>query len=613
MNKTGRWVVAAIVPLLIVQGAWGAKAGDAGEPKIAVFRLSGAVTERPTDTTFAFGGERSISLKDLVARMKQARDDKNVKAVVLMLDGAQIGMAQIEELRQTIAQVRAADKDVYAHVDELSLGGYLLLSGASRISIVPTGDMWLMGLHAESPYLRGMLDKIGVVPDFLTCGAYKSASEILMRTGPSPQAEEMTNWLLDSMFDTAVKLIAEGRKVPPAKVKEWIDGAPYTAEKAVKLGIIDAVQHRQEFVGELHERFGASVKFDKHYGADDRPDLDFSSPFAIFNVFSKMLSGKEKSDKPAVGIVYVEGAISLGSDEPSPFGGSGGARSTSVRKALDKAADDDSIKAVVLRVDSPGGSAVASEIILDATKRVRAKKALVVSMGNVAGSGGYYVACGAETIFADAATITGSIGVVAGKLATTGMWNKVGINFKEYQRGANAALLSSARTFSDEERTRMQGWMDEIYGVFKGHVTEIRGKRLTKPIDDLAGGRVYTGQQALGLGLVDKIGTLDDAIKFAAAQANLGDYDIRVVPEPKNILEQIMEEWGNKEDEESSVAVRTGTPSLGEGSALFEAALPLIRHLDPQRLSAVLTALTRLEMLNHEGVVLMMPEIVVFH
>src|SRR5205823_2540413 len=191
--------------------------------------------------------------------------------------------------------------------------------------------------------------------------------------------------------------------------------------------------------------------------------IDFSSPFGMLKFWGDLLKegDEEKSDKPAIGIVYVEGAISLGGGGgsiPSPLGGGEGALSTEIRRALDEAARDDSIKAVVLRVNSPGGSAVASEIILDATKRVKAKKPFVVSMGDVAGSGGYYVACGSDLIFADAATITGSIGVVSGKLVTTPMWNKIGITFKPYKRGANADILNTDRTFTPSERERMQGW-----------------------------------------------------------------------------------------------------------------------------------------------------------
>jgi protease-4 len=578
------------------------------KPRNAVFRLRGTLSEAPADEEFSslFGGARGLSLKELVARMKKAETDPAVKAVVLLFEGGSVGRAQMEELRQAMASLRKAGKEIYTHSDSLSMSQYVLLSGTSRISVVPTGDMWLTGLYGESMYVRGLLDKLGVKPDFLTCGAYKSAAEMFMREGPSPEAEKMQNWLLDSIYETSIKLIAEGRKVTPEKVREWIDNGPYTAEKAKELGLIDAVEHRQDFEALLKNKFGNDVVFDKKYGAKKQPDLDLSSPFAVFKIWGDMLNDakKKKTGKDAVAIVYVDGAITLGGG--SSFLDEATAGSTAIRKALDEAARDDSIKAVVLRVNSPGGSAVASEIILDATLRVKAKKPFVVSMGDVAGSGGYYVACGADTIFADASTITGSIGVVAGKLATTGMWKKVGISWKSYKRGANAGLLSSEDVFTKAERERMQAWMDDVYGVFKQHVVKIRGQRLKKPIDELAGGRVYTGQQALELGLVDKIGTLQDAIKYIAGEAKLKDYDVRVVPEPKNFLEQLIEESSGGKDEPKHLSLANRLTRTE--ASLVDLAMPYLRNLDPQRVAAIRRALHQLEMLQQEGVLLMMPE-----
>ena len=205
---------------------------------------------------------------------------------------------------------------------------------------------------------------------------------------------------------------------------------------------------------------------------------------------------------------------------------------------------------MVLRVNSPGGSAVASEIILDASKRVKAKKPLVVSMGNVAASGGYYVSMGADTIFADPATLTASIGVVGGKFATTDMWNKIGVTWDAKRRGDNAGLLSTDAVFTEVERKKMQDWMNDIYGVFKGHVVEARGTKLKKPIDELAAGRVFTGRQALQLGLVDELGTLQDAIQQVAKQAKTEHYEVRVYPEPKNFMETLLTELsdGDRDD-----------------------------------------------------------------
>jgi protease-4 len=394
--------------------------------------------------------------------------------------------------------------------------------------------------------------------------------------------------------------------VDAAKAQTWLDGGMYTAEQAKTAGLIDAVEHHQDFETLLKQKYGKDVIFNKKYGRKSKADMDFSSPFAFLKVWGELFKSPERkaSAKSAVGIVYVDGAIMDGKSTASPFGAVGGAFSTDLREALDKAAKDDSIEAVVLRINSPGGSATASEIILAATKRLKAKKPLVVSMGDVAGSGGYYVACGADTIFADETTLTGSIGVVSGKIATTEMWKKVGITFKEYKRGQNAGILSTDDVFSESERARMRAFMDEVYGVFKNHVTEIRGKRLKKPIDDLAGGRVYTGKQALELGLVDKIGTLNDAIAFVAEKANIKDYDVRVVPEPKNFLEQLVEQLSGGKDETGHISMRVGE------SPILKMAAPYLQNLDPRRTAGVLSALQRLVILQREGVALTMPELV---
>jgi protease-4 len=574
---------------------------------IPVFNLASGLSESPEEVSFSLG-DTPVSLKDLVARMKKAAADPGVIAVVLS-PGDGLGGGQIEEIRQAMSQIRAAGKDVYVHADSLSMGQYVLASGATRISLVPTADLWLTGLYGEAPYVRGLLDKIGVKPDFLHCGDYKSAAEIFMRDGPSPEAEKMQNWLLDSVYNTEIKLIATGRAVDADKVKKWIDSGPYTALKAKEAGLIDAVEQRQDFEALLKNKYGREVVFNKKYGHKPAPKLDFSSPFAIFKIMGDLVNEgqKKKTGKDAIAVVYVDGPILLGTGKASLFG-MGGAHSSDIRKALDETARDDSIKAVVLRVDSPGGSAVASEIILDATRRVKAKKPFVVSMGNVAGSGGYYVSCASDVIFADETTITASIGVVGGKIATNDAWKKIGVTFKAYQRGENAAMLSSADVFTKEEKVKMQAWMDDIYAVFKGHVTSNRGDRLKKPIDELAGGRVFTGQQALELGLVDKIGSLQDAIDHVATKTKLTDYDVRVVPEPKNILEKLLEQSAGDKDDSPGLNLTAPFLVKSRSISIIDLAVPHLRHLDPERVGLIMAALQRLQMIQSEGAILMMPE-----
>ena len=463
------------------------KSKQTSQAVIPVFSLDRPILESPVVEDPFFGSMGAQTLKSLVARLEKARDDAQVNAVVVLLGQTGMGTGQLEELHHAIRSIRDADKPVYVHADSLSFAKLALVASASRISVAPVGDLFINGLYGSQPHIRGMLDKIHVTPDFITCGEYKSAGEMFMRTAPSPEAERMYDWLFDSLFDTYIGLIAEGREQTREQVRAWVDHGLYSAEKAAELGIIDAAEFRADMLQRIKQEHGENVKLAKRYGKKSSNQIDFSNPFAMFKIWGQILSGPAKpSKKTAIAIVYVDGSIVPGKPAPSPFGSDGMAYSDPIRRALDKAADDDSVKAVVLRVNSPGGSAVASEIILQATRRVAEKKPLVVSMGNVAGSGGYYVSCGADTIFADASTITASIGVVAGKLATEEMWNSIGITWHPLERGKNAGMLQSGHVFTSEQKENLQNWMDEVYEVFKGHVVAIRGDRLTKPIDEIA-------------------------------------------------------------------------------------------------------------------------------
>ncbi|HID77259.1 MAG TPA: signal peptide peptidase SppA [Planctomycetaceae bacterium] len=613
MMRISRMSRAAALLLLavgsVVTGAEERQQSDA-PAVLPVFSLSGEVVEAPGGDDFLFGSFNAKPLKDIVARMKQARDDEQVKGVVLLVGDASLGYGQIEEIRRVMHEIRSAGKDVFVHAEGLSMSQYVLASGGTRISVVPTGPIMIQGLFLEELYVRGLLDMIGVKPDFMTCGRYKSAAEMFMRTGPSPEAEEMMNWLADSLYDTVVRLIAEGRGVPSDRVRQWIDGAVYTAGKAKELGIVDAVEYTEDFLEFVKGGYDGPVKLVRRYGRKKREEIDLSSPLGLIKLWAQLIQGpsQKEHDKPAIAVVYVDGPIVAGQPQADPFATGGIAYSTPIRKALEKAAEDDSIKGVVLRVDSPGGSAVGSEVILNATKRVKEKKPFAVSMGNIAGSGGYYVACGAETIFADAATITASIGVVGGKFATTQMWNKVGISWKSFKRGANAGILASEGVFSDSERARMRELLGDIYEAFKAHVVAARGKRLKKDVEELAGGRVFTGQQALQLGLVDRLGGLDDAVRHVAKQAGIEQYEIRVLPRPKSFFEILLSDLDGDEGDEGSVIVLTG----GRGSrlGLLEGVLPQLRSLEPSRLDALRQALCRLRLLEQEKAILAMP---IFH
>jgi protease IV len=570
---------------------------------VPVFSLSSPITEMPAaeDFPFATGGTPE-SFLTLTKRLRKAIDDENVKGIVLFSGDASFGVAQTEELHRILGELKKAGKKIYAHADVLDTRRYVLFSAATHLSVTPTGYMFVTGIYGEQLYLRGLFDKIGVTPDFLTCGAYKSAAEMFMRKTASPEAKEMYGWLFDGMYDSYLTAIAQGRGVKKDQAEKWIDQGLYSAKSAKEAGLIDASEYRKDFEDRIKKDLGEGVEFDRRYGKSKPKQIDLSNPFAALQIWAEILSGgkKPKSTKDAVAVVYVEGAIMPGKGTPSLFGSSEGAYSDPIRKALDKVAEDDTVKAVVLRVDSPGGSVVASEIILKASQRVKSKKPLIVSMGNVAGSGGYYVSCGTDTIFAEPGTITGSIGVVSGKLATKEMWSKLGINFEPHQRGKRAGMMSSAAVFAPEEKGELQGWMDDVYEDFKGHVLAVRKDRLKKPIDDLAGGRVFTGKQALENGLVDKLGGLNDAIQFAAKKANVEDYEVRVVPEPKSFFELLAADLNDSKPDDKHLQVNPA-------GSIWETVLPMLNGLDPHRVKAVRQALKQLEIIQAERLSLSMP------
>ena len=615
MNANKLWVRVGLVAVLSLTGTAFAqfdqlrklgKAAISGEEtkQIAYFKIKGHLVETPVSFPPLFSNDPPLSLKALLERFKEARLDKNVVAVVVDLQEAALGLGQLEEIHDALGKFAVVDKPVYVHAEVLDTLTYTAATGGSHISVVPTGEVWLLGIYAQSPYLRGTLDKIGWTPDFEHCGDFKTGAETITHTGPSEESKQMTKWLVDDIYTRLVQRIASRRGMSPEKVMNLIDSGPYSADEAKAAGLIDSIQHRQDFIADLRGRYGKGVEIVADYGKKDELDVP-DDPFAMISFLMRLLNPTPKVyTEPSVAIVYVEGAIQTGAAEPNPFGGASGAFSTTIRKGLDKAAEDDSVKAVVMRVDSPGGSALASEIILHAAKRVAQKKPLIVSMGNVAGSGGYYVSCGAETIFADNSTITASIGVLGGKLVTTGMWDKLGVNWHAIQRGKMAGMMSSAQPFSDAERSKIKHYMDTIYAIFKGHVSEARGSKLTKPLDEMAGGRVFTGGQALDLGLVDKIGGLDDAVKFAAQRAGLGEYDLRVIPEPPNIFDLFLRHKHDEDATSNSTHARLALDRMPP----FDALLSTLAKFDPLRVEAVLRSLQRIELIHQEGVITMMPD-----
>lgn len=605
-GRAARWAIVGIA--LISVSPLMAAADDAETTsKVAVFRLTKEIPEAPAQ--FSLFDTDQINFYELLNRLSKAKKDTKLKAVVLLFDSPQIGWAQRQEIRQAILDLKASDKDVFALLEEEQGPTYLMAAPATKIFIVPTGGINLVGLHIEQTYLKGLLDKIGVAADIEHMGAYKGAGEPFTRTAPSEEAKEMLDWILNDLFDQMVQQIAEDRQIEADRVKELIDTGPFNAEDAKKAKLVDEIGYPEEFMKTLKDRYGAGLDVVHNYGERKLPEIDLSSPFGIFKLFGEAMAKSKTAAKSQIAIVYVDGMIVGGKTDDDFFGGDGTVGSTTVRRLLAKIREDDNVKAVVLRVNSPGGSAVASDIIWHSTELLGADKPFVVSMGNVAASGGYYVSAGATKIYADPGTITGSIGVVGGKLVTQGLWNWMGISFHETSRGKHADLYNTNRPFTEEQREIVRKYMREVYQVFKDRVAEGRKDKLKGDMESLAGGRVYTGRQALAKGLVDQLGGLQEAIKFAASEANVSNYEVVQLPEPKNFIELFIKSLSGEsaDDQGDSVQVTTGRGWLARTPAVSEL-MSMLAKVDPIKMRAVLEMLQRLELLSQESTLLVMPE-----
>jgi len=603
--QPGRAVLVACVAMAACgQAVWAEQAKPS--KKIAVFQLRGPLVETPRGMAFLLIDEPRGTLRSVLKRFDRAAKDKNVAGVALLMDQPVFGWAQAQEIRAGIDRIRKSGRDVFCHIASPYAGGYLVASACSRVYMVPSGTLGLSGVSAEAMYFKGTLDKLGIVADLEHCGAYKGSGEPFTRTGPSKRSQEQMRRLLGDLYDQMVTTIAASRGLRPEDVRAVIDAGPLTASRAAAAKLVDELKYRHEFISDVRRRCeGAEMAMG--YGREKGPTVDFASPFGLFQMFKDLMGPKVKRGKGVIALVPVDGMIVDGKSAETIFGETivGG---MTLRNALTKAARDKDVKAVVLRINSPGGSALASDIIHQATQLVRKSgKPLIASMGDMAASGGYYVAAGADAIFADPGTLTGSIGVIGGKLALGGLFDKIGVTTHTYKFGQNADLFNVTRSFDDREREVVRGLMTACYGRFKQVVVDGRGDRLKGDIEDLAGGRIYTGRQAREKGLVDTLGGLDDAVRLAAEKANLTDYQIRVMPRPKTLFDYFREALG-LEDEGVRIGVEAGLVrrlgSAGDGADV----LPLLGRLAPDCARAAGRMLWRVELLRRESVLTVMPQ-----
>jgi protease-4 len=545
MKKRTAWVLAAAVAALavgaaavgavalLVRGGGRAPLALGGSTPYLALDLSGELPEEPAAGLGSLFESHPPSLRTLVEAIDRAAGDPQLKGLVLRVGSIDVGWARLTELRDALVRFRRSGKPSWAHLEVAGNAEYYLASGCAKIAASPTALLDVTGLAAEVTFYRGTLDKLGVEAQFEGVGKYKNAPNQFTEKGFTAPHREQMEALVGSLFETYVRGVAEARGLTPDAVRAAVDAGPYDGPRAKAKGLVDEVLYRDEVESRLgiSGRIGAGryLKGARGFGFDSRA---------------------------RIALVYAVGTILSGESQTSPFGG-GFVGSDTVIRGLRQAVEDATVRAIVLRVDSPGGSGTASDAVWREIGLARRAKPVVVSMGDYAASGGYYISMNADVIVAEPSTITGSIGVFSGKFSLRGLYEKLGLSEDVVQRGRFARLFSSSQPWDEAERSRVREMNRSFYDTFVTKAAQGR-KRSRAEIETVAQGRVWTGADALGAGLVDRLGGLDAAVAVARQKARLkGDVSLVVFPARKGFFEMLME----RQDED--VVARVLGPRAG--------------------------------------------------
>lgn len=431
----------------------------------------------------------AITFRQAVLALHRAAADPEIRAVVIEIGGLGLSWAQLGELHAAVQEIREADKTVWSVVSFAGNGEYALAAAADHVALAPEGNIMVLGVMAELAFVKDTLAKVGIEAEFLHVGEYKSAPEQLTRREPTEANRAMTRALVDERYTQLVDLIATGRGRPADEVMRWIDVGMYDGPTALAAGLVDTLLDVEDVMADLW------------------PDED------VVELEDYARGGGGGAASHEVALIVADGTIMPGESHQDQLQGAVAGSDTVIDQLAD-AREDRDVEAVILRVNSPGGSAMASDLIWREVERVREQKPVVVSMGGYAASGGYYISCGADSIFAERGTLTGSIGVFAGKMNWSGLYDKLAVNREMITRGDNALFWHDSQGFTPAQRELFQAQLDRFYARFVDKVAV--GRKLTpEAVDAVARGRVWSGRQALEHGLVDGLGGLDRAIDSA--------------------------------------------------------------------------------------------------
>jgi len=510
-------------------------------PTVALVRPSGQyadLAEQGADLTALLlggGGGKVHAFYDFVAKIAALREAPGEHVLFDLSRPFGLNTAQLAEVERAIAEVRAAGKHTWAYVEGADLGTYQVAAACDRILIADLGVIDLPAPAMAVTFLKDAFDVLGIHMDVIRCGDFKGAVEPFLYSQMSDHLRAHYTAMLESINNSIVERIARGRKMSATQVRTLQAQRMFTAEQAVECGLADEIVPwrgaEHAFEAATHR---SEVAFDDVLsGKKERKSVN------LMAMLSQMFNPKKAAEieEPTLVVLHLSGDIVDGA-QPTP----GSIVSGPTVAAIDALKQQENVKGVVVRINSPGGSATASEAILLALRDLAAAKPVVVSMGRVAGSGGYYITCFGRPILAEAATITGSIGVFGAKPSLGALMRRIGVHQDMVALDASAGMMSIDRPWTDAEKQRMQGFVDKVYDVFVGHVARSRGMT-TGEVLAIAGGRVYSGLQAVENGLVDRIGGLEDAIAMVAKEADLGeDVTVQHVPQPRDFFETIAQQ-----------------------------------------------------------------------
>jgi len=497
--------------------------------------ISGSLREGPAPYAWVAPDDMGLTLERVIRQINHVSDHDRYAGLVIYLDEANISLAQVYEIRQAIRHARAAGKKILIFAQQYDLLSYLLACSADQVLLQRKGVVLLTGLNLEELYLAGLLEKLGVKADFLQIGRFKGAQEPLTRTQPSEAWNQNIDPLLTDLYDLILEKIAADRGIDRPQIEQLlIDCWSLSDEQYIQRGLIDQLTQR-DLVKATNAQFGDDFEWDDLL-ADAGPNPNRDNPFALFRMLFQEPS--VQINRPSLAVINAAGPITGGESRiENAFGGKSIGSSTLVH-VLHDAKENDQIRGVLLRIDSPGGSALASEVIWQALRDLAQTKPLYVSIGSTAASGGYYLACAGHQIYVTPGSLLGSIGVVGGKITLGGLYEKIGITVYRRSRGPLGDMFNSVEPFTPQQHAALKQAFKRTYNLFTDRVLAGRGQRVAD-INAVAQGRVFSGRQAVDNGLADKIGGFKTALNDLAQEAGLepGRYDIIHLPAPQSLTE----------------------------------------------------------------------------